>query len=66
MHNEDFFANEMSEDLLPILQRHGYAEFVAYDPEKHGEVDAETGDMIWHFTDAMRELAARAEAKHGE
>ena len=45
-----FFGAEWSEELMPIFTRHGFAERVAYDPEKHGEVEeCEPGDMIWRF-----------------
>ena len=48
----DFFGNEVSEDIMPIFVKHGLAERVLYDSEKHGEdIDAEPGeDMIWRFT----------------
>ena len=46
----DFFGREESEDLMPLFMKHGFAERVCYDPEKHGAIDdVESGDPIWWF-----------------
>lgn len=50
-----FFHSEDSVEIIcELLVSCGYAEFVAYDPAVHGECEADIGDMIWCFTDAMR------------
>lgn len=56
-----FFHSEDSIAICEILQSLGYAEFVPYDPEVHGECEADVGDMIWVFTDAMRRDAGALE-----
>lgn len=53
--DEFFFETESSVDWCKLLERFGYAEFVPYDPEKHGDnVVADPGQDIWVFTDKMR------------
>lgn len=50
----EFFANEMSEEILPLSQAHGFTEYVEWNSAKHGESDEfEDGDMVNIFTDAM-------------
>lgn len=54
MRAESFFGWEESEELLPIMQAHGFVERKAYDPEKHGDMEAEPGDIVWIWTDAFK------------
>ena len=50
---ELFFGNEISEDILPIAQKHHLAVRRPYNPQKHGtelmEI-CEPGDMLWFWT----------------
>lgn len=46
----DFCGEEVSEDILPIAEKAGLCKKVAYDPEKHGDIEmAEPGDLIWFW-----------------
>jgi len=47
---DDFFASEWSEDVMPLAERAGLCASMAYDPEIHGEMDAEPGDQVWIWT----------------
>jgi len=62
---EDFFGEEFSEGwceevLLPL----GYVERIPYDPDKHGELDVDPGEMFWHYTDKFMSAAIRKELSH--
>lgn len=51
----DFFEDEESLKIIPILERHGLIEEVKFDPEKHAEYDfgfdPDEGDAIYIFTE---------------
>jgi len=54
---EDFFGEELSEEILPLAERAGLCSRVSYDPEKHGRgLEADPGDEIW-FWDKTPERA---------
>lgn len=45
---DDFFGNEISEDILPLALNAGLCSRVKYDPVVHGDlIEAEPGDEIW-------------------
>ena len=49
----EIWGEEISEDLFPIMEKHGMCERVPYDPEKHdveGSEYLDKGDLIWWFT----------------
>ena len=48
---DDLFGFEESEEIMEIAHKHGLVKRVIYDPEKHGEVDADPGDEIWYSGD---------------
>ena len=48
----EFFYAEESESILEIAERFGLVRRVNYDPDVHGEIDAEKGDSIWYFGDS--------------
>jgi hypothetical protein len=43
----DFWNDDAGEDFMPLAEKHGLAQRVPYDPETHGEIDADEGVMIW-------------------
>ena len=49
---EDFCGSEWSEDVLPLAERAGLCVRVPYDSKKHGDIDAEKGDVIWWWGDS--------------
>lgn len=46
-HGEEFCWDEWSEDVLPLAEKARLCQRVKYDPEKHGEMEAEPGSEIW-------------------
>ena len=56
---DELFGYEISEDICEkILIPAGVTEYVAYNRELHGENwDWEEGDMIYHWTPKMKEVA---------
>ena len=50
----EFCGNEISEDILPMAESAGLCERVIYDPELHGQLDADPGDEVWWWGDAPR------------
>ena len=49
---EDWWGDEISVTIMPMLEKHGLAQRVAYDPELHGEIcEAEPGNEIWVLTE---------------
>ncbi len=56
---ENYWGSDWSEDICPILERHGLMCREPYDPDKHGSVDADPGMIIWTFTpDGLAAIAA--------
>lgn len=49
----EFWNDYSGDDFMPLAEKHGLAQRVPYDPEKHGEIEAEEGDFIW-FIDAAK------------
>lgn len=45
----EFWNDENSEDIFPILEKHGLVECVEYDPAIHNCDNNEPGDTIWYF-----------------
>jgi len=46
----DWLSDDPGFEIVDILKQHGFVESVEYDPEKHGEVDADPGDKVNTFT----------------
>jgi hypothetical protein len=56
-HHWEFFGEEWSVEVCPILLKHGFVAREPYDPEVHGEdVEAEPGEAIWTFTERLKAL----------
>jgi ribosomal protein L32 len=49
----DFCDDELSEDILPLAQASGLCCLIGYDPEIHGEMDADPGVKIWWWGDSF-------------
>ena len=47
--DNEFWNDENSEDIFPILEKHGLVECVEYDPAIHNCDNNEPGDTIWYF-----------------
>jgi hypothetical protein len=48
---EDFCGDEWSEEVLPLAEEAGLCRRVKYNPEIHGEIEAEPGWEIWWWGD---------------
>ena len=48
-YGEEFIWDEWSEEVLPLAEKAGLCKRVAYDPEKHGEINADPGCEIWSW-----------------
>jgi len=56
-HSKEFFGDEWSLDICPIMAKYGLLVREPYDPEVHGEdVGAEPGEEIWAFTARLKAL----------
>lgn len=42
-----WWGDEWSEDIMPLAVQSGLAERVPYDPELHGDCEADPGDEMW-------------------
>jgi hypothetical protein len=45
----DFLGDEWAEDIMPLAEQAGLCVWTAYEPDIHGEIDAEEGAMIWYW-----------------
>lgn len=53
----EFCGSEISEDILPLAQAAGLCARVKYDPNIHGDLEADPGDEIWWWGETLEEGA---------
>ena len=51
----DFCGEEISEEILPMAVSAGLCKRVVFDPELHGDMEAEPGDEVWWWGDWDKE-----------
>lgn len=59
----DFCESEWSEEVLPLAQKAGLCQRVQYDPEIHGDINAEPGDAIWYWGKTPNTLTMPADTQ---
>ena len=48
----NFDCSEFTNELMDVAVKSGLCVHVPYDPETHGEMDADEGDMIYYWEDS--------------
>jgi hypothetical protein len=48
-YGNDFCGDEWSEQILPLAAQAGLCRRVVYDPDKHGDIEADPGTEIWFW-----------------